>query len=102
MSAETARMPVDPENRKWAKVASYKDVDLNDPIAVIEARDQHLRQEWVEIMKTRIIREKLVRCYKREGVNHPENCKHLAEGYVARLKHHGFQGMQPWRMRQQE
>ncbi|KAI9221302.1 hypothetical protein BC828DRAFT_381369 [Blastocladiella britannica] len=93
-ATESKRMPVDPENRQWAKVTPIKDLDLNDPVAVLEARDQHLRAEWVEVLKTRIIREKLVRCYKREGVNHVDNCKHLVTAYVDRVKRGGIQS---WR-----
>ncbi|ORZ39655.1 hypothetical protein BCR44DRAFT_1412053 [Catenaria anguillulae PL171] len=95
-------MPVDPENRKWAGVTPVQQVDLNDPIAVLEARDQHLRQEWVEVMKTKIIREKLVRCYKREGVNHVDNCTHLVEAYVDRLKRGGIKSWRQFNREQQQ
>ena len=37
-------------------------------------------------METRIVRETLDDCYRGEGVNAAENCKHLAERYINMLQ----------------
>lgn len=37
-------------------------------------------------MEARIVRENLEKCYRVEGVNHLENCRHLADRYVEMLK----------------
>jgi hypothetical protein len=63
-------------------------------VAVLEARDQHLREEWVQVEMTKLIREKLSRCYKREGPNFPEKCSDLIEAYVERLERGGVKS---WR-----
>ena len=33
-----------------------------------------------------LIREKLILCYKREGVNQAQNCRELAQRYMAEIK----------------
>ncbi|KAJ2489930.1 hypothetical protein IWW37_003560 [Coemansia sp. RSA 2050] len=47
--------------------------------------DRLVRDQWVKIMKLRIVREKLTECYHREGVNHMQNCRELAERYLRDL-----------------
>lgn len=37
-------------------------------------------------MEVRLVRAELQKCYKFEGVNHIENCKHLAERYLTMLR----------------
>jgi len=51
-----------------------------------------MRESWVKVMELRIVREKLGECYRREGVNHMETCKHLAERYLDMLKDSKIQG----------
>ncbi|KAJ3358096.1 hypothetical protein GGF32_000728 [Allomyces javanicus] len=98
-ATDAKRMPVDPENRTWAPVTDLRNIDPHDRIAFFEARDQHLREQWVEQMTTVIIKEKLQRCTRQEGVNAPENCHHLVEAYMDRLRRGGFKS---WRTELQE
>lgn len=51
----------------------------------MEARDLHLRESWARAMEARIVQEELDKCH-RAGVNHYENCKWLADKYLAMLK----------------
>ena len=37
-------------------------------------------------MEARIVQDNLQKCYRIEGVNHLENCKHLADRYAEMLK----------------
>lgn len=61
--------------------------------AIIEARAQAVREDWVKVYEARIIRDVLARCYKTEGVNHFQHCRHLAEAYLERLQTHRVGGL---------
>ena len=51
-----------------------------------KARDEHIRESWVRAMEARIVQDNLQKCYRIEGVNHFENCKHLADRYTEMLR----------------
>jgi hypothetical protein len=54
--------------------------------AQLQERDTTLRESWVKAMEARLVQEELGKCQKQEGVNHYENCKWLADKYLAMLK----------------
>ncbi|KAJ4825676.1 hypothetical protein Tsubulata_039109 [Turnera subulata] len=60
----------DPENR-------YK-----DPVAALEMREHIVREKWIDIEKAKILRERLKWCYRVEGVNHLQKCRHLVQQYL--------------------
>lgn len=53
---------------------SYEGVDFEDNVAVHNARDAIIREQWVRSMMSRLVGEELGKCYAREGVNHLEKC----------------------------
>ncbi|KAG1473281.1 hypothetical protein G6F56_001042 [Rhizopus delemar] len=71
-------------------------LDLNEVLplytAVYAARNQKIRDDWVKAMEARLIKEKLDECYRTEGVNHYQSCRHLADMYLATLKTHKVEG----------
>jgi len=54
--------------------------------ARVNARDEHIRENWVRAMEARLVGEELKKCQKSEGVNHYENCRWLSEKYTAMLR----------------
>lgn len=52
----------------------------------LREREETIRETWVQVMETRIVREKLQKCHRVEGVNHYENCKELADRYLELLR----------------
>ena len=56
--------------------------------ARIEARAQDARDRVVAGAELKVLQERLRWCYHKEGVNHYENCKHIADLYIAKLKNH--------------
>lgn len=56
---------------------TFDGVDYNDNAALKAAQDAVLREQWVKSMMARLVREEMVKCYYREGVNHLEKCGHL-------------------------
>ena len=53
---------------------TYDGVDYEDNVAVHNARDAIIREQWVRSMMARLVGEELGKCYQREGVNHLEKC----------------------------
>jgi hypothetical protein len=63
---------------------TYDGVDYEDNVAVHNARDAIIREQWVRSMMARLVGEELGKCYHREGVNHFEKCGALrGEFYFA-------------------
>ena len=56
---------------------TFDGVDYDDNKALKAAQDSIIREQWVQSMMARLIREEMGKCYRREGVNHLENCGHL-------------------------
>ena len=54
--------------------------------AKLDARKEHVRESWVRSMEAKIVRDNLTKCYRMEGVNAPEKCKHLAERYAEMIE----------------
>ncbi|THF94359.1 hypothetical protein TEA_029903 [Camellia sinensis var. sinensis] len=53
-----------------------------DPVAMLEMREHLVREKWIDIETAKIIREKLKWCYRIEGVNHLQKCRHLVQQYL--------------------
>lgn len=60
--------------------------------ARIEAKEQLVREKMVAVEETRLLKEALGLCFRREGVNSAEHCKPLVEAYAAKLStpHYGM------------
>ena len=56
---------------------TFDGVDYDDTAALKAAQDAIIREQWVQSMMARLIREEMGKCYYREGVNHLEKCGHL-------------------------
>ena len=79
-----------------ARVAEYKGThlcwvnfrakELSISIARLAEREQTIRESWVRAMEARIVQTNLQKCYRIEGTNNLETCKHLADRYTEMLK----------------
>jgi hypothetical protein len=56
---------------------TFDGVDYDDTKRLKQAQDAIVREQWVNVMMGRLVREELGKCYYREGVNHLEKCGHL-------------------------
>lgn len=56
---------------------TFNGVDYDDNKALKAAQDAIIREQWVQSMMARLIREEMGKCYYREGVNHLEKCGEL-------------------------
>jgi hypothetical protein len=71
-----------PTARRFTKVPDVGR-DTSDPVAFFESREQRVRENYVAIEHAKILREELIHCYRKEGVNHIEYC----QGIAAKYKH---------------
>ncbi|KAK5788279.1 hypothetical protein VI817_009237 [Penicillium citrinum] len=71
---------------------TYEGVDFEDNVAVHNARDAIIREQWVRSMMSRLVGEELGKCYAREGVNHLEKCGVLREKYFELLNERKIKG----------
>lgn len=53
---------------------TFDGVDYEDSKRLKQAQDAIIREQWVQVMMGRLVREELSKCYYREGVNHLEKC----------------------------
>ncbi|KAG0368753.1 hypothetical protein BGZ54_001235 [Gamsiella multidivaricata] len=83
-----------PTHRKFDDVAPLSEVDPNDKAAVLRSRALAVRESWIKAMEGRIVQKELKKCYRAEGVNHYQNCKHLVDLYMTSLREKRVQG---WR-----
>ncbi|KAF9930145.1 hypothetical protein FBU30_000813 [Linnemannia zychae] len=94
MTATTADSWEYPTHRKFDDVAPLADVDPNDKAAILRSRALAVRESWINAMEGRIVQKELKKCYRAEGVNHYDKCRHLAELYMTALKEKRVEG---WR-----
>jgi hypothetical protein len=83
--------------KKPTVAPTYEGVDFEDNIAVHNARDAIIREQWVRSMMARLVGEELGKCYAREGVNHFEKCGVLrgeitTPGFEIEMWEEGFEG----------
>lgn len=67
---------------------------LTDYVSVVSSRDAFFTEQMVRNQELKVLRHKLRWCYRREGVNHLENCRFLATQYLEFIKEGMFK---PWK-----
>lgn len=81
------------EYRKFPAEPPLDQVDRSDRAALRRAKAHKIREEWIQVMEARILRDKLRECYYAEGVNHYETCRHLADAYLTAVKEKRVRGI---------
>lgn len=56
--------------------------------AVLQAREDKIRNDWVQTMEARLVREELAKCWREEGVNHYQSCHELTQKYIDMIRTH--------------
>jgi hypothetical protein len=52
-----------------------------DPVQFLLAAEQRARERQVAYETVRLLRKDVIDCYRKEGVNHYENCKEVTKKY---------------------
>jgi len=69
---------------EYERVPGVGDEEYNhaDPIMRMRATEQRMRDQFVAVEVAKIAREKLRMCYRKETVNHTQNCADLVADYM--------------------
>ncbi|KAM7454139.1 hypothetical protein AV274_0053 [Blastocystis sp. ATCC 50177/Nand II] len=74
--------------------STYRDADGNiapeNREAWMKSMEQMSKDRFVEIEGLEVLRQKVSDCFKREGVNHEDNCKADVEAYINYMKEKHF------------
>ncbi|KAI9101333.1 hypothetical protein DFS34DRAFT_578253, partial [Phlyctochytrium arcticum] len=69
-----------------------------DRAAVVKSRDAFFMEQTVRHKEIGVLRDKMRWCYRREGVNHLENCRHINQQYLDLMREMRAGGIQPFRI----
>mmetsp|Transcript_12064 Transcript_12064/g.20457 ORF Transcript_12064/g.20457 Transcript_12064/m.20457 type:complete len:102 (-) Transcript_12064:223-528(-) len=85
---EDTLTPYPSESKSKAKFNS-------DPGGYILSVEQRARERQVAIETVRLLRRRVIECYRKEGVNHYENCKKPVQDYCEIIIKKDFGQLQP-------
>jgi len=52
-----------------------------DPVKYLKAKEQRARERAITIETVRLLRQDVIHCFRKEGVNHFENCREVSSTY---------------------
>lgn len=84
--------------RSDVTLQSYPHVDKDDrsdPVAWANAREQVMREQMIAKERVKLLRQQVIACYRKEGVNHYVNCKHLTTKYLAIINDRTYGMLKP-------
>ena len=64
-------------------------------MAYLQSIEQRARERQVAIETVRLLRQDVIQCYRKEGVNHYENCKAPVERYARVVLKHDVGQVKP-------
>jgi hypothetical protein len=66
-----------------------------DPVKFLQAVEQRARERQVAYETVKILRNRVIECYRREGVNHFENCKKQVKDFYEIIKKRDYGQLHP-------
>mmetsp|Transcript_8715 Transcript_8715/g.12389 ORF Transcript_8715/g.12389 Transcript_8715/m.12389 type:complete len:109 (-) Transcript_8715:119-445(-) len=70
------QMPAYPHEERGQPVGRAK-----DPVKYLQSVEQRARERQIAYETVRILRKDVIECYRKEGVNHYDNCKEVNKRY---------------------
>ena len=68
-----------------------------DPVAYLQSTEQRARERQVAFETVKLLRQRVIHCYRKEGVNHYENCQKEAADYYKVISKSDLGQLQPKR-----
>lgn len=68
---------------------------VKDPVKYLQSLEQRARERQVAIETVRLVRQKVINCYRKEGVNHFDNCKKEKQDYYDLIIQKDYGQLQP-------
>jgi NADH-ubiquinone oxidoreductase subunit 10 len=66
-----------------------------DPVGYLQDVEQRSRERAIAIETVRLLRQRVIACYRKEGVNHYENCRKEASDYYEVITKRDLGQVQP-------
>ncbi|RDD38869.1 NADH dehydrogenase [ubiquinone] 1 beta subcomplex subunit 10 [Trichoplax sp. H2] len=76
---------MDKFQREFERVPTIEEIDRSDPVAWYRARNQYVRDRWIDREEIRVLRERVSECTRRQGVNAKKNCRQEMVDYMEAL-----------------
>ncbi|GMM31105.1 hypothetical protein DAMA08_038500 [Martiniozyma asiatica (nom. inval.)] len=80
------------ETFKHAPEVSFDEIDYRNPVDLKNAQESMLKEQFVKIEYLKMVRKALENCWKVSGPNGYEDCRELADKYLALLPESRVQG----------
>lgn len=74
------------------KDVSFDDIDYRNPVDLKAAQETLLKEQFVKVEYLKLVRKALENCWKVSGPNGYEDCRELADKYLALLPESRAQG----------
>lgn len=69
--------------------------DRSDPAAWANSREQVMREQMIAKERVKLLKEKIIACYRKEGVNHYVNCKEFTTKYIDLIQDRTYGMLKP-------
>lgn len=66
-----------------------------DPVGYLRDVEQRARERQVAYETVKLLRKRVIECYRKEGVNHYENCRDVAQDLYNVIKQKDMGQVQP-------
>jgi len=66
-----------------------------DPVGYLNELEQRGREKAVAIEIVKLARQDVIHCYRKEGVNHYENCKDVVKKYIDLIQAPDYGAVKP-------
>ncbi|ODQ48620.1 hypothetical protein PICMEDRAFT_14160 [Pichia membranifaciens NRRL Y-2026] len=77
---------------KHAPSVSFDEIDYRNEVDLKKAQESMLKEQFVKIEVVKIVRKALENCFKVNGPNGYEDCREIADKYMALLPESRAQG----------
>ena len=67
----------------------------DDPVAYLRGNEQRARERQVAYETVKLLRQKVIACYREHGVNHYEECREVGQAYYDVIKQKAMGQLQP-------
>lgn len=61
----------------------------------LQGIEQRARERQIAVETVRLARQDVIHCFRKEGVNHFDNCKEVKEAYYKLITKHDYGQVQP-------
>lgn len=69
--------------------------DRSNPGAWVNSREQVMREQLIAKERVKLLKQQVIACYRKEGVDHYTKCKHLTTKYLSTIQDRTYGMLKP-------